>query len=91
MNQLSGLGGKGADEARVCMAQRIDGDARQGIEVTFAGVVEQPRALPVGEGDGEARIGVHQVLHRDVLPEINAENDDGGSRRRLLTLSRYAS
>jgi hypothetical protein len=50
------------------VAQRIDGDSRQGIEVGLALLVEQAATLPVGKGDRQAPVGIHQMRHESTPP-----------------------
>ena len=63
MGQLGRLFAYGLNDGRVGVAKGIGGDAGQKISIGFAGGVVQRAALPVGEGDREARAeGVHIIL-----------------------------
>ncbi len=64
VDQSTDLLSQRGDQARMRVAEAVDGDASQRIEIFFALLVEEPCTLAVGEGDREPVVGVHQVRHR---------------------------
>ncbi len=60
MPKLAGLLAQGFDEMRMGMAERTDRDTAAKIEISFAARIDQPRSLPVVEGDWRARISVEK-------------------------------
>jgi hypothetical protein len=66
MDQSPGLLAQGARQLRVGMAQTVDGDAGDGIEVLVALFVVEPDALAARKGNGLTGVGLHEVFgHRD--------------------------
>jgi len=57
-----------AGELRMPVAERVDGDAGERIEVLPAFLVPEPHAFAAHEGDALARVGVHDMGH-DGLPK----------------------
>ena len=51
----------GPDEARVAVAEAVDGDAGQEVQILLALGVVQPRALSAHKRHGQAGVGVHDV------------------------------
>src|SRR5918995_1384314 len=47
----------------MAIAERVDGDTRQRVEVLFAGIVPQPDAFAAHEGHRLAGVGVHHMGH----------------------------
>ena len=64
VNQLARLVGDRGDQARVAVAERIDRDTRETVEVLATAFVPQPRAFSMCEVHGEIRVGVHQMRRR---------------------------
>ena len=62
MHQATRLIAEGLPHRGMGMAQAADGDARQGVEIAFTGLVPQPGARAVGEGDRQAPVGRHQGI-----------------------------
>jgi hypothetical protein len=54
VHQAPDLRAQGLHQPRMIVAQRIDGDSRQGIEIGLALLVEQATAFAVGKGDRQA-------------------------------------
>ena len=71
VNDLLGLLGDRFHQARMRVAERVDGDAGAEIEVALAAGREQPAALAPLEGDVDARVGRHHVRlrHSDGSPK----------------------
>ena len=46
------------------MAQGADRDATERVEIAFAFTVPQIRAFAVGEGDRDAIVIIHQMIHK---------------------------
>jgi hypothetical protein len=56
------LGGDRLDQRGVCVAQRVDGDAAEQVEVLLAGLVPHVGALAAGQHQLRRTEGVHQGL-----------------------------
>jgi hypothetical protein len=68
VHHLRRLVGDGGDQPRVCVAEAVDGDAGERVEVAASGRIPQPRAFAAYERDWQSLVGVHQVAgHRRVL------------------------
>ena len=68
MPELAGLLGQRRDEARVGMAEHVDGNAASKIEITVAPGGDDPRAFSPLEGDINTGIGRHYMRrHGDAL------------------------
>ena len=63
MDETPCLLGERLDQARMGMPERIDGDARERVEIALAVFVKDQRTLSVGERDRQAGVGIHQVRH----------------------------
>jgi hypothetical protein len=63
MHEAADLRTERLDQPRMVVAQGIHGDSRQGVEVGLALFVEQPATLPVGKGDRQPPVGIHQMRH----------------------------
>jgi hypothetical protein len=63
MHEAANLRAERLHQARMIVAQGIYGDSRQGVEVGLALLVEQPATLPVGKGDRQPPVGIHQMRH----------------------------
>ncbi len=55
MHEAADLLAQSLDQSRMIVAQRVDRDSRQGIEIGLALLVEQAATLPVGKGDRQPR------------------------------------
>ena len=64
MDCARGLATDDFDDARMRVAQCVDGDAAEKIEIFFAARVIDIAAAPMGEDDGLTLVGRHQKLIR---------------------------
>ena len=99
MDQLRRLVGDRGHQARMVVAERVDGDAGETVEILAAGFVPQPDALSACEVDGQVRVRVHHVRDRgrarlqrgwrSVRGRVHAGR--GASRKRWVMVSDFDS
>src|SRR5207245_4996371 len=63
VDQTRALLGDRPREFRVAVAERVDRDSGEGIEVLLAGFVPHPHALAAGKGDRNPAVCVHRMKH----------------------------
>src|SRR5690348_4115287 len=62
MNRARGFAANHADQARMRVSQRVDGDAAEKIQIFLALRVVEAAAASARENDGRAPIGIDQML-----------------------------
>ena len=67
VQQARRLPGDRSDQRRVIVAQRIDGDPGERVEVAAPLAIGDPASLTVSESHRQAGIGIHQVRHKHPL------------------------
>jgi hypothetical protein len=69
VDQSPGLLAQGARQFRMGMAQAVDGNASDRIQIPVAIFIVEPDALAAREGDGLPSVGLHEMFgHRDFQP-----------------------
>jgi hypothetical protein len=69
-------------QARMIVAQGIDGDSAEGIKVGLALLVDQATAIAMGEGDRQPPVGVHQMRHESTPPKAPTQKHTAAEEQR---------
>ena len=77
VQHATGLLGDGRHQSRMGMAQRIDGDPGECVQVFPALGIRDPAPAAVAECHRQTGVGIHDMRH-----EATPKNENGGHRRR---------